>query len=203
MAYDFSKFAGASFRFVNADGSVTQDGMKALLELQRRTGATVGVLSSDIAASLTAHTSNTSNPHAVSKSQVGLANADNTADADKPVSTATAAALAAKASTAALAAHTADTGNPHAVTAAQAGADPTGTATAAVAAHVAAVNPHPQYLLASGAVAVGSLPSAVTAGVGARNFVTDANATTFNSVVAAGGANKLPVFSDGANWRIG
>lgn len=53
------------------------------------------------------------------------------------------------------------------------------------------------------AVAVASLPSAVTAGAGARATVSDANATTFNSVVAGGGANTVPVFSDGTNWRIG
>ncbi len=38
--------------------------------------------------SLAAHTSNTSNPHSVTKAQVGLSNADNTSDVDKPVSTA-------------------------------------------------------------------------------------------------------------------
>lgn len=37
---------------------------------------------------LQGHTDNTENPHAVTKEQVGLGNADNTADADKPVSTA-------------------------------------------------------------------------------------------------------------------
>lgn len=37
---------------------------------------------------LTAHTENTSNPHNVTKAQVGLDNVDNTSDADKPVSTA-------------------------------------------------------------------------------------------------------------------
>ena len=53
------------------------------------------------------------------------------------------------------------------------------------------------------ATTVASLPSASTAGAGARAMVTDANATTFNSIVAAGGANIVPVFSDGTNWRIG
>lgn len=52
-------------------------------------------------------------------------------------------------------------------------------------------------------VAVASLPSASTAGVGARSFVTDATATTYASTVAGGGANKVPVFSDGTNWIIG
>ena len=48
-----------------------------------------------------------------------------------------------------------------------------------------------------------TLPSAVTSGVGARSFVSDANATTFASIVAGGGANNVPVYSDGTNWRIG
>lgn len=47
--------------------------------------------------SLASHTSNTSNPHSVTKTQVGLGNADNTSDVNKPVSTATATALALKA----------------------------------------------------------------------------------------------------------
>jgi len=50
---------------------------------------------------------------------------------------------------------------------------------------------------------VATLPSAATSGVGARAFVSDANATTFASTVAGGGANKVPVYSDGANWKIG
>ena len=48
---------------------------------------------------LTSHTSNTSNPHSVTKSQVGLGNVDNTSDANKPVSTATQTALNAKENT--------------------------------------------------------------------------------------------------------
>jgi len=50
---------------------------------------------------------------------------------------------------------------------------------------------------------VAGLPSASTVGAGARAFVTDANATTFASIVAGGGANSVPVYSDGTNWRIG
>lgn len=52
-------------------------------------------------------------------------------------------------------------------------------------------------------VAVASLPAASTAGAGAKSFVSDANATTFASIVAAGGSNNVPVYSDGTNWRIG
>jgi hypothetical protein len=54
-----------------------------------------------------------------------------------------------------------------------------------------------------GSFTVATLPSAATAGAGARAYVTDANATTFNTIVAGGGANKIPVTSDGANWKIG
>lgn len=56
------------------------------------------------------------------------------------------------------------------------------------------------------AVAVAALPAAATAGAGARATVTDSNATLtagIGAVVAAGGANIVPVFSDGTNWRIG
>ena len=48
---------------------------------------------------LTSHTSNTSNPHATTKAQVGLGNADNTSDANKPISNATQTALNAKENT--------------------------------------------------------------------------------------------------------
>jgi len=50
---------------------------------------------------------------------------------------------------------------------------------------------------------VATLPSAATAGVGARAFVSDATATTFASTVAGTGSNKVPVYSDGTNWKIG
>lgn len=46
---------------------------------------------------LDAHEANHANPHAVTKAQVGLGNCDNTADLDKPISTATQAALDTKA----------------------------------------------------------------------------------------------------------
>jgi hypothetical protein len=50
---------------------------------------------------------------------------------------------------------------------------------------------------------VATLPSAVTAGKGARSFVTDALLPTFGSTVAAGGAVATPVYSDGTNWKVG
>ena len=46
-----------------------------------------------ITSNLTAHTTNTNNPHNVTKSQIGLSNVDNTADVNKPISTATQNAL--------------------------------------------------------------------------------------------------------------
>jgi hypothetical protein len=52
-------------------------------------------------------------------------------------------------SAAALTAHTSNTSNPHATTAAQVGADAVGTATGAIASHVAAGDPHTQYALDS------------------------------------------------------
>ena len=57
--------------------------------------------------------------------------------------------------------------------------------------------------LATAATTVGGLPSAATAGAGARAMVTDATSTTFHSVVAGGGVNIVPVFSDATAWRIG
>lgn len=53
------------------------------------------------------------------------------------------------------------------------------------------------------AVAVASLPTCDSNAKGTRHFVTDANATTFMSTVAAGGANNVPVVCDGTNWKIG
>ncbi len=80
----------------------------------------------DTAGDLAEHLADTANPHAVTASQVGLGNVDDTADLDKPVSTATQTAInAANAATGAVAAdlaeHLADTANPHAVTASQVG----------------------------------------------------------------------------------
>ena len=50
---------------------------------------------------------------------------------------------------------------------------------------------------------VSNLLPAAESGVGARSFVTDSSVTTFGSVVAGGGANNVPVYSDGTNWRVG
>ena len=50
---------------------------------------------------------------------------------------------------------------------------------------------------------VSTLPSASGSGVGYRAFVTDSSVTTFGSTVASGGTSKVPVYSDGTNWKIG
>ncbi len=73
------------------------------------------------AAAISTHTADTDNPHSVTASQVGLGNVDNTADTDKPVSTATQTALDAKADETDLTSHTGNTDNPHSVTKAQVG----------------------------------------------------------------------------------
>jgi hypothetical protein len=46
------------------------------------------------------------------------------------------------------------------------------------------------------------LPAAASS-IYCRAFVSDANATGFAGIVAGGGANKVPVYCDGTNWRIG
>jgi len=56
------------------------------------------------------------------------------------------------------------------------------------------------------AVLVSALPAAALVGAGARSAVTDATQTLtagIGAVVAGTGANIVPVFSDGTNWRIG
>ena len=50
---------------------------------------------------------------------------------------------------------------------------------------------------------VGTLPSALTSGNGARAHVSDALAPTFGATVAGGGSESTPVYSDGTNWKVG
>ena len=72
----------------NAVVSATDTVLGALGKLQKQV--------SDNLTTLTSHTGNTSNPHSVTKAQVGLGNVDNTSDASKPISTAVQTALNAK-----------------------------------------------------------------------------------------------------------
>ena len=55
----------------------------------------------------------------------------------------------------------------------------------------------------TGVFTYGTLPAAETAGNGARAMITDCNSTTFLANAAAGGANIVPVVSNGTNWLIG
>jgi len=54
-----------------------------------------------------------------------------------------------------------------------------------------------------GVYTVATLPDASVLGVGARAFVTDASVSTFGSTVLGGGSTKVPVYSDGTNWKVG
>lgn len=56
------------------------------------------------------------------------------------------------------------------------------------------------------ALTVAALPSASTAGAGTRAFVTDASTTLIlglGTTVIGGGANSVPVYSDGSSWLVG
>lgn len=61
-----------------------------------RTAANQDIIDGNLSTTITNHTGNTSNPHSVTKEQVGLGNVDNTSDLNKPVSTATQTALSGK-----------------------------------------------------------------------------------------------------------
>ena len=53
---------------------------------------------------------------------------------------------------------------------------------------------------------VSALTAAATAGAGARAFVTDSTqsfSAGVGTTVAGSGVNSVPVYSDGANWKIG
>jgi hypothetical protein len=50
---------------------------------------------------------------------------------------------------------------------------------------------------------VADLPSAADSGSGARAFVSNAASPTFGATVVGGGSVKVPVYSDGTNWKVG
>ena len=79
--YDPTTVAGDAFAMDN----MVEGTAKILTSAERTTIGTVAP-----------HIADTANPHAVTKAQVGLSNVDDTADADKPISTATQAGLAGK-----------------------------------------------------------------------------------------------------------
>lgn len=97
------EFSDANFEVWHNDD--TSRGLKFSLADQA-TGTTVTVRSNDLAAlgtmaagwsGVSGHLLRIDNPHAVTAAQVGLGSVDNTRDADKPVSTAQAAAIGARA----------------------------------------------------------------------------------------------------------
>ena len=46
------------------------------------------------------------------------------------------------------------------------------------------------------------LPTAVGI-AGTRAFITDSSTATFAATVAGGGANIVPIYSNGTNWKVG
>jgi hypothetical protein len=60
-----------------------------------------------------------------------------------------------------------------------------------------------EKLLAPRGLTVSQLSDPTVAGAGARAFVTDATSLTFNDIAAGGGANRVPVFCTGSDWRVG
>lgn len=78
-----------SFHLLSLDAQVAEKASQAQVN-----DLTAQVATKAEQAQVNAHIGNTDNPHGVTRAQVGLANADNTADVDKPVSTPQAAAIA-------------------------------------------------------------------------------------------------------------
>lgn len=72
------------YQLIDWDNRKVESGWKKIL-----TDTSLNESIASIQSSLDTHKSNTSNPHSVTKVQVGLGNVDNTSDLNKPVSTAT------------------------------------------------------------------------------------------------------------------
>lgn len=77
-------------KFNPISGTLDNYDVGSVTSVNTRTGTVTGLAE---ASDLTAHTGNTSNPHSVTKAQVGLSSVDNTSDVNKPISTATQTAL--------------------------------------------------------------------------------------------------------------
>lgn len=110
LAIDFSESEQAVIKAQSGDNLTVQllcsdanasatiyNGMTVLTALQRRVDGDAVVSDKytfdELAEDLATHIANKNNPHEVTKAQVGLGNCDNTSDLDKPISTATQAAL--------------------------------------------------------------------------------------------------------------
>lgn len=57
-------------------------------------------------------------------------------------------------------------------------------------------------MVAPDPVRIADLPAAEQQ-LGARRVVTDASAPVFGALVAEGGSETVPVYSDGSFWRVG
>ena len=107
-----------------ADLPLSNAAQEAISEIKE----TITSGNAEISEALEAHIGNTSNPHNVTKEQLGLDKVDNTSDLDKPISTATQTAIdevkeSIKTSGDSLSAHLIDFNNPHRITKAQLGLD--------------------------------------------------------------------------------
>lgn len=92
-----------SARIARATEGLYSQANDKVITINPATTSTAGVMSSSdkskldsLKSQLDTHISNKSNPHSVTKVQVGLGNVDNTSDANKPISTATQNALNSK-----------------------------------------------------------------------------------------------------------
>lgn len=75
------------WRGAGGGGNATTD--SELNELSAAAQSAASAAAAEVRGTVDDHIANVSNPHTVTKAQVGLSNVDNTSDADKPVSTAT------------------------------------------------------------------------------------------------------------------
>ncbi len=120
VSYNKIVYCTADKTFYRWDGTEWEadidDDTKALLqqEIARATGR-----EDDIEDALELHVADTTNPHQVTKEQIGLGNVDNTADADKPVSSAVRTAIDEVAGD--LTSHESNRSNPHEVSKSQVG----------------------------------------------------------------------------------
>jgi phage-related tail fiber protein len=97
---NLTNFSSVSFNtFNDVKNEIQESALTSIVSIHQELNDEDQTLQTNIdtvQSNLTAHTSNTSNPHNVTKSQVGLSNVDNTSDVNKPISTATQTALDAK-----------------------------------------------------------------------------------------------------------
>lgn len=177
------------------------------------------IANSDYAASvntqITTHTGNQSNPHVVSKTQVGLGNVDNTSDADKPISDATQTALGLKANAADvddalalkadeidLTTHTDNTENPHATTKTQVGlgAYPVDPAELPLADAVAEVTGTSMRTFEGGQWSRSGVDAAETGSEGALISSIKDGVKRYHGPVVAPSVNGTGAFEDTSRW---